>query len=60
MRLEMNMSNNYKNAADPIHFIHSRMPLIMPEDKIDDWIKPDSNPDSLLEYSLSDMISEKA
>lgn len=36
LRLEMNMSNNYKDAADPIHFIHSRMPLIMPEDKIDD------------------------
>ena len=36
------------------------MPLIMPEDKIDDWAKPDSNPESLLEYTLSDMISEKA
>lgn len=49
-----------KDAADPIHFIHSRMPLIMPEDKIDDWIRPDSDPGNLLEYALFDMVAEKA
>ena len=49
-----------KDAADPIRFIHSRMPLIMPEDKIDDWIRPDSDPENLLEYALFDMVAEKA
>jgi len=32
----------------------------MPEDKIDDWIRPDSDPENLLEYALFDMVAEKA
>lgn len=49
-----------RDAADPIRFIHDRMPLIMPEDKIDEWIKPDADPDALLDLAVSDMTSERA
>ncbi|MBR6159809.1 MAG: SOS response-associated peptidase [Lachnospiraceae bacterium] len=49
-----------RDASDPIRFIHDRMPLIMPEDKINEWIKPDADPDVLLDYALSDMMSERA
>ncbi len=49
-----------RDAADPIRFIHDRMPLIMPEDRINDWIKPDADPNVLLDFALSDMMSEKA
>ncbi len=49
-----------RDAADPIRFIHDRMPLIMPEDKISEWIKPDADPDVLLDFALSDMMSERA
>lgn len=49
-----------REAADPIRFIHDRMPLIMPEDKINDWIKPDADPGTLLDCALSDMVAERA
>ncbi len=49
-----------RDAADPIRFIHDRMPLIMPEDKISEWIKPDADPDVLIDFALSDMMSERA
>ena len=40
--------------------IHDRMPLMMPEDRIDEWISPYSKPEEVLPYALSDMIIEKA
>jgi putative SOS response-associated peptidase YedK len=40
--------------------IHDRMPLILPKDRIEDWINPSSNPEELLSYALTDMIIEKA
>ncbi|MCR4903154.1 MAG: SOS response-associated peptidase [Butyrivibrio sp.] len=39
--------------------IHDRMPLMLPEDKIDEWINPSSDPEKLLSYAMSDMIIEK-
>ena len=32
----------------------------MPEEKIDEWISPDSKPEDILPYALTDMIMEKA
>ena len=49
-----------RDAAGPIRFIHDRMPLIMPEDKINEWIKPDADPDVLVDLALSDMMSRQA
>ena len=40
--------------------IHDRMPLILPKNKIDDWIDLNTKAEELLQYSLSDMIIEKA
>jgi len=40
--------------------IHDRMPLILPKEKIDDWINLNIKAEELLQYSLSDMIIEKA
>ena len=40
--------------------IHDRMPLMIPEDRIDDWINPYSKPEEVLPFALSDMIIEKA
>jgi len=40
--------------------IHDRMPLILPKEKIDEWIQPDIQPESLLPYALTDMIFEKS
>lgn len=40
--------------------IHDRMPLMLPKNRIEDWINPSSNPEELLSYALTDMIIEKA
>ncbi len=40
--------------------IHDRMPLILPKDKIAEWITPGADPDELLPYALTDMIFEKS
>ncbi len=40
--------------------IHDRMPLMLPSDKIEEWIDPSTNPEELLSYALSDMIIEKS
>ena len=38
----------------------SRMPVILPAEMIDDWIKPDSNPAELVKDALTDMVFERA
>ena len=43
-----------------ISFIHDRMPLILPEKCIDDWIRPDNRPEDLLGEALTEMVFEKA
>ena len=49
-----------REPSEELSRIHDRMPLIMPEDKIDEWISPDSKPEDLRSYALTDMIMEKA
>lgn len=39
--------------------IHDRMPLILPQEKIKEWISPLSDPSNLLSCSLTDMVFEK-
>ncbi|MBR5932015.1 MAG: SOS response-associated peptidase [Lachnospiraceae bacterium] len=40
--------------------LHDRMPLILPENKITDWIRPETDPSTLLPFALTDMVLEKA
>ena len=35
------------------------MPLIMPEELVDKWIRPDASPEELLKMSLTEMVLEK-
>ena len=45
-----------QNAAEDIAFIHDRMPLMLPEEAVDDWINPrNSNPSKLLPLALTAM-----
>lgn len=46
--------------GEGIRFIHDRMPLIMPEDLVNEWIRPDVKPEELLPHSLTEMVFEKA
>ena len=47
-----------REPGERIRFLHDRMPLILPEEYIDDWIRPDSRPEDLLGKALTDMIFE--
>ena len=49
-----------KDPSEDIAFIHDRMPLILPEHLVDDWIRPDGNPESLVKEALNEMVFEKA
>ena len=47
-------------AVGEVCALHDRMPLILPEDRIDEWINPLTNPKDMLRYSITDMVMEKA
>ncbi|MCR5420045.1 MAG: SOS response-associated peptidase [Lachnospiraceae bacterium] len=48
-----------KEPTAELLVIHDRMPLILPAEKIDEWINPTSNPNDILPYALENMIVEK-
>ena len=48
-----------REPSGELCFIHDRMPLILPEKCIDEWIRPDAKPEKLLGEALTDMIFEK-
>lgn len=48
-----------REPGEEIRFIHDRMPLILPERYINDWIRPDARPEELLGEALTDMVFEK-
>jgi len=60
------MENSYphfvvltREPGESISFIHDRMPFILPEEEIGNWIDPNHNPHMLLESALTDMVFEK-
>ena len=48
-----------REPGEEIRFIHDRMPLIMPGDYVDEWIKPDAKPEELVDAALTEMVYEK-
>lgn len=48
-----------REPSQDIAFIHDRMPLILPEHMIGDWIRPSADPDDMIKRALTDMIAEK-
>ena len=58
--------NNYphfviltREPGENIAFIHDRMPLIMPEDVINDWINPKYSAKDILPHALTDCVYEE-
>ena len=49
-----------REPAEELRFIHDRMPLILPEQLVDEWIRPGAKPEELVKEALTDMIFEKA
>ena len=62
-RIEEGLPHFVILTRDPgaeISFIHDRMPLILPENRIADWIRPDNQPEKFLQEALTEMAFEKA
>ena len=49
-----------REPSEEIRKIHDRMPLILPEEQISEWIRPDADPGPLLSYALTDLVAEKS
>jgi putative SOS response-associated peptidase YedK len=48
-----------REPSSELSEIHDRMPLILPKEKIDEWIRPDTRPEDLLPFALTEMVMEK-
>ncbi len=49
-----------REPAESIRFLHDRMPVILPPDAIDAWIRPGSDPDKVLQSAVLDLAFDKA
>ncbi len=49
-----------REPSEEIRFIHDRMPLMLPEQYIDEWIKLDAHPEEIIRAAQTEIIYEKA
>lgn len=49
-----------REPGDSIRFIHDRMPLILPESAVGDWIRPSSRPEDFLSLAQTDLLFRPA
>ncbi len=49
-----------RESVAPVSEIHDRMPLILGKESLNDWIRPDGDPQSIAKKALTKMIMEKA
>ena len=46
--------------ADNLFWMHDRMPLLLPESAVTEWISPENRPENCLAFALTDTVWEKA
>ena len=49
-----------REPGENIRFIHNRMPLILPENAVSEWIRPDACPEELLPLARTDLFFRPA
>ena len=49
---------NTKEPTEELSRIHDRMPLILPESKINEWINPEINPEKIATEAVNEMVIE--
>ena len=49
-----------REPGESIRFIHDRMPLILPESAVRDWIRPQARPEDLLSLARTDLLFRPA
>ena len=45
--------------ADNLFWIHDRMPLMLPESKVEKWISPETKAENCLSFAVTDTVWEK-
>lgn len=48
-----------REPSEAVRAIHNRMPLILPQDMIDDWISPGQRAEDMLGYAVTDLVAER-
>ena len=48
-----------REPTEELSKLHDRMPLMLPESRIDEWIKPETNAEEMLKYAQTEVIVEK-
>ena len=48
-----------REAVESIAWIHGRMPLILPGERVDEWIRPAGRPEAVLAHALTDLTAEQ-
>jgi putative SOS response-associated peptidase YedK len=49
-----------KEASGQMISIHDRMPVILKQDQISEWLSPDTDPAKMVHRSVCDLVIEKA
>lgn len=49
-----------RESAEEIRFIHDRMPVMLPKERIRDWVKPNSKPEEIIRAAQTEMVFEVA
>ncbi len=49
-----------REAVEPVRSIHDRMPLMLKQEDVRDWVRPDARPSGITERALTDVIMEAA
>lgn len=49
-----------REPGESIRFIHDRMPLILPENAVSEWIRPDIRPENLVSLAQTDLLFRPA
>ena len=48
-----------REPGEEISFIHNRMPLILPKEKIEEWTDPNSDPQRIIRCALTLMVADR-
>ena len=48
-----------REPSEEIRFIHDRMPLMLPDQCIDEWINPNANPAEIIQKAQTDILYER-
>ena len=49
-----------REPSEELSRLHDRMPVILPGNLVNEWIRPDGFPDEVIRQALTDMVFEKA